>query len=165
MMAKLIQKMVGTSCRPCSPFEYRDMSIKLKNRTSESTRSFERIQKCLVEHGAQRIMYEYTGTGLIKGITFDILMNGVTMPVIMPSRYENVAKILYKKEYERCTEAQKKQSYGTAWANIRDWIEVQMALYDTSMVKMAEVFFPYIAHKSGGTLFEYIEKNPQQLLN
>lgn len=140
------------------------MQAKLKNRTSESTRSFDRIQKCLVEHSAKKIMYEYTDTGLIEGINFEILMNEVPMIIKMPARYNNVAKILYGKGFTDCSEAQKKQAYGTAWANIRDWIEVQMAMLDTQMVQMAEVFFPYIVHKSGGTLFEYISKNPKLLL-
>jgi hypothetical protein len=49
------------------------------------------------------------------------------------------------------------QPYRTGWKNIHDWIVSQMAMLDTEMVKIEEVFLPYLMHKSGQSVFEWME--------
>ncbi len=125
--------------------------IKLKNtraRKHNKSSSIERIQKCLLDHRAKSISYEYADDGRITGLTFGIEINGVTVGVRLPARVENVERIL-----GATTNSQKEQAYVTAWANIRDWIEAQLALVDTEMVRMEEVFLPYVVIGSQ-TVFE-----------
>jgi hypothetical protein len=50
------------------------------------------------------------------------------------------------------------QEYRTAWRNVLDWIEAQMAMIDTGMVKLIEVFLPYMTDGTGTTYFEVLEK-------
>jgi len=51
------------------------------------------------------------------------------------------------------------QARRTAWANIRDWLDAQMALIETEQVKLEEIFLPYMTDRSGKTLFEYMQEN------
>ena len=51
------------------------------------------------------------------------------------------------------------QPYRTAWATIRDWVSAQMALLDWDMVKLEEIFLPYMVHYDGHTYFEKLEEH------
>ena len=50
------------------------------------------------------------------------------------------------------------QAARTAWRTIKDWIDAQMALVAVEMVKVEEIFLPYVYdERLGQTLFEAIE--------
>ena len=42
----------------------------------------------------------------------------------------------------------------TAWRNIHDWIFTQMALSKSCDVPVDQVFLPYLADKTGRTLYD-----------
>jgi hypothetical protein len=51
-----------------------------------------------------------------------------------------------------------------SWRIIKDWVEAQMAIIETHMVTIAQVFLPYAVTSNGQTLYEYIGQNTQLLL-
>ena len=135
----------------------------LKNYTSEGRGTFDKIQRVLASHGANRIMYDYGPDGTLTAITFGLDINGQTMGFRLPALVENVVQIMYGGEdrygrQKKITQAQRDQAYRTAWANIRDWIDAQMALIDTRQVKLEQVFLPYLIMKGNETLFEQLER-------
>ena len=65
---------------------------------------------------------------------------------------------MYRKQYEYLNEKHQSQAYRTAWANIRDWLDAQMALIQTQQVKIEEVFLPYMAVGKEKTLFQQMEE-------
>lgn len=134
----------------------------LKNYTSEGRGTFEKIQKVLASHGANKIMYDYGPDGQLTAITFGLEINGQQMGFRLPALVENVVQIMYGKKdrygnVKKITGAQRDQAYKTAWANIRDWIDAQMALIDTRQVKLEQVFLPYLIVNNNQTLFEQLE--------
>ena len=48
-------------------------------------------------------------------------------------------------------ESRRQQAIRTSWRILKDWVEVQMALLETGMVTMDEIFLPY--RLSGGQTF------------
>jgi hypothetical protein len=68
-----------------------------------------------------------------------------------------------KIENER-KEKQDNFAYNVAWANIKDWILAQMALYETQIVTMPQIFLPFLMLGKGQTLYNQLE-NKQFLLN
>jgi peroxiredoxin family protein len=52
----------------------------------------------------------------------------------------------------------KEQAERVAWRILKDWVEAQMALLDIEMVKMEEIFMPYIVDQKGQTLYEKLEQ-------
>ncbi|MES2060230.1 MAG: hypothetical protein V4438_04335 [Patescibacteria group bacterium] len=142
--------------------------MSLKNSTSNTTRTFEKIQKVLSEHGANKIMFDYE-KNLPSCITFQIDVEGNPISFRLPALIDNVMQIMYggKDRYgniKKITDIQREQAYRTGWANIRDWVDAQMALIDTKQVKLIQVFLPYAVTKSGQTVFEKMAENPQFLL-
>jgi len=136
----------------------------IKNYTSNSKQTFDIIQKCLIQHKAQQIMFEYEDNGTVKALAFVLKINDKIFGFRLPARLENVEKMFFiEKNKKRQTwqhkielnDEEKQQAYRTAWANIRDWITAQMALIDTEQVKMEEVFLPYMVVGNNKTLFEH----------
>jgi len=135
----------------------------LKNYTSEGRGTFEKIQKVLASHGANRIMYDYGPDGQLTAITFGLDINGQPMGFRLPAMTDNVYQLMYggMSKYHNGRDISAKryeQAYKTAWANIRDWIDAQMALIDTRQVKLEQVFLPYLIVKGNETLFEQLER-------
>lgn len=133
----------------------------LKNTYARSTsRPIETIQSELARHGAKSINLDYEN-GQAVAIVFSLEISGNRHGFKMPARVENVLVKLYGKR-RIYTDTQKKQAYVTAWACIRDWITAQLALIDINLVKMEEVFLPYMLIAENKTVFDMYEQ--QQFL-
>lgn len=140
----------------------------LKNYTSAGRNTFDKIQQILSEHHADRIMFDYKD-GKVISITFSLTVEGKMMGFKLPALVENVTEILYGGEdrygrEKKITDLQREQAYKTAWANVRDWIDAQLALVATRQAKIQHVFLPYLIMKGGKTLAETIETDPGFLL-
>lgn len=117
------------------------MSIKNAYVTSSMENILKDIQKTLVSHNAQKIMYEYDN-GKVVGLTFGIKVGENEIGVKLPTKVKECELIMIKQRvFDR---TKKDHSLRVAWANIRDWVSAQMAMIDLNMVKMEEVFLPYI---------------------
>ena len=55
------------------------------------------------------------------------------------------------------------QAVKVAWRIIKDWVEAQMAILETEMVKMEQIFLPYVIVPNGQTLYEVIANKHFQL--
>ena len=124
----------------------------IKNYTSNSKQTFDKIQKVLITHRAKGIFFEYEETGKIKSLAFTLDIGGKVIGFKLPSRVDMVKKLFDNEGYRYDEE----QPYKTAWANIRDWLDAQMALIDTGQVKIEEVFLPYAVNREGKIYFEVI---------
>lgn len=56
------------------------------------------------------------------------------------------------------------QARRTAWRQIYHWIDAQVALVQVKMVKMDQIFLPYMTDNKGQTVYERFE-NRKLLLN
>lgn len=129
----------------------------IKNYTSQGKNTFDVIQKCLATHGAQKLMFDYDQQGEITTLSFAMDIDGRLIGFRLPARIDQVEIVLKESARWRSQEELHSQAYKTGWANIRDWVTSQMALVDTRMAKMQEVFLPYITRKDGKTLYESLE--------
>jgi hypothetical protein len=130
----------------------------LKNYRSEMpvSRIFESLTKLLVSHGARQITFDYDSDGRAVGLAFTIETPQGTLPIKLPARAEKVGKVMERQRAEGWTKPE--QHYRTAWKNIHDWVAAQMALLETEMVKLEEIFLPYLVDHTGKTFFESVEQ-------
>ena len=56
------------------------------------------------------------------------------------------------------------QAKRIAWRQILRWVEAQLALVETGMVKIQEVFIPYMLMDKGKTLYEKLEETQFKML-
>lgn len=129
-------------------------------------RTISEIEMVLIENGCNAVLKEYTA-GAIEAVSFRISVNGQDIPFRLPCRWQAIAGIFMKRKAGKWNytlgDATKKacadKGRRVAWRQILRWVEAQCALVQTDMVKMEEVFFPYIQSKSGQTLYELHEKS------
>jgi len=132
------------------------------------------IQMILGRYGACGVMTQFKD-GEVEAVFFKVLFLGKEVPFRLPCRWEPIEKefrsrvkkwpistnenVLVKEKEIR------DQAKRVAWRQILRWVEAQMALVETDMVKVQEVFLPYIqTNIEGQTLFDKIENNGLKLL-
>ncbi len=127
------------------------------------------IQENLVKHGARSVMANYTQHGTIEALSFQIATpEGRIMSIRLPCDPEPVYRVLEQQYRERKIPqkyATKEQSLRVAWRIVKNWVKAQMALLETQMVKIEQIFLPYAIVKDGRTLFEAMKNNKFQLLD
>ena len=69
---------------------------------------------------------------------------------VLPAAVDGTLRAFQKSKVK----ADQNQAEMTAWRNIRDWVLAQMALVESCDVPLDEVFFPYLANKSGMTVYQ-----------
>jgi len=121
------------------------------------------IQKCLSAHGASAILTDYED-GYVKAISFKIEFDGKQIGFRLPTDWEPVLKLLENERKVPRSLCTREQAVRVAWRIVKDWVLAQMAIVDTKMVNLGEVFLPYAITKSGQTLAEKISKDPKFLL-
>ena len=50
--------------------------------------------------------------------------------------------------------ANHQQAVRIAWRIVKDWVRAQMAILETEMVKMEQIFLPYMITNNNQTLYE-----------
>lgn len=103
---------------------------------------------------------EYGDDGRVKALAFNVKMPNGELPIRLPINTAATLKVLQRQWDERLIEskyAKNDQAYRVAWRNIFHWVSAQMALLETEMVKMEEIFLGYVITPGGQTIFEVME--------
>ena len=113
------------------------------------------IQRLLGKHGAKAIMLNYDQEGNVSALSFQMSVNERDIAFRLPCDWRPVLKILeHDPKAKRHAKVDQARAVRVAWRIVKDWVEAQMALIDTYMVEVQEVFLPYAITKSGKTLYE-----------
>ena len=108
------------------------------------------IQGCLVKHGARKIMQDYDSDGKPQALCFAIETKFGMRGVKLPANVDAVHKVLEKQKV-KCN---REQAERVAWRILKDWVEAQMAILESEMVAMDEIFLPYMVSNNGLTAYE-----------
>lgn len=117
------------------------------------------IQAQLVKHGAKKIMQDYDEVGHITALIFMIDTPLGPRGIRLPANTEAVHAVLLRQKVK----CDRDQAERVAWRIIKDWVEAQMAILESEMVQMDEIFLPYMIDRSGKTLFQKYQ-NDQLML-
>lgn len=115
------------------------------------------IQKILVTHGARKIIIDYDDQGRTSKLYFQVpSSDGIEKSIRLPANVSSVYELMLrqKKAGKIKTVVNYDQAERTAWRNIKDWVEAQMALLETEQAQFEEIFLPYMVSRRGQTFFE-----------
>lgn len=129
-------------------------------------RTVSEIQKTLGQNGATSILIEYE-KGEVSSLFFRIRVKGSDVPFRLPCRSEQIYQKLIgrmKKIRESRIDDHKTQAKRVAWRQVLRWVQAQLALVETEMVTMEEVFLPYMQGRGGKTLYELMSNNNFKML-
>ena len=121
------------------------------------SRTVAQIQAKLVEHGARAVMMEYDDRGRITALAFNVKMPNRELPIRLPIDTDSTLRVLQRQADNREIPgryAREEHAYRVAWRIIKDWVEAQMSLLETEMVRMEEIFLPYVITPSGQTIYQ-----------
>lgn len=115
------------------------------------------IQGILVAHGARSILMSYGKDGSIESLSFIVETPYGDMPIRLPINARAVLNVL---EEQRVPPryANYPQAVRIAWRIVKDWVRAQMAILETEMVKMEQIFLPYVIVKDDKTLYEVMKE-------
>jgi hypothetical protein len=140
--------------------------MNIKNYTTKvpANQSIQEIQESLLKHGATQFLLEYEqGTGRIQSLKFILELGGQKIPFSMPLNWQVFQKVMKEQGNRRWNDED--YCYRVAWRVLRDWVMVNMALYETQMIDFRQMFLAYAVMKDGRTLFEQVVTDPKFLLN
>ncbi len=128
--------------------------------TVTSLKSIGEIQGSLVTHGANRILMDYED-GEPVGLSFIINTPYGDMPFRLPANIDRVQSVLNKQRVR--TTVPRDLASRVAWRILKDWIRAQMAILETEMVSIDQIFLPYMQVKGGKILYEVMLDRHLQL--
>ena len=117
------------------------------------------IQRQLVKHGAKKIMQDYDNNGHIAALTFLIDTPAGMRGIRLPANVDKVHTVLHRQKVK----CDREQAERVAWRIVKDWVEAQMAILESEMVQMDEIFLPYMVNNNGQTFFEAYRNNQLML--
>lgn len=112
------------------------------------------IMSILAKHGASAVRIEYGYGGIILALSFNVKTEKGEIEIRLPVAPDNALAVIRKSKAPRhlCT---REQAEKVAWRIVKDWVEAQMAIIETEMVTMDQVFLPYWVMPDGSTLYEH----------
>lgn len=117
------------------------------------------IQGQLVKHGAKKIMQNYDDQGHVAALSFLVNTPGGPRGIRLSANVDAVHAVLLRQKVK----CDREQAERVAWRIVKDWVEAQMAILESEMVQMDEIFLPYMVNNSGQTLFQVYRNNQLML--
>lgn len=117
------------------------------------------IQGQLVKHGAKKIMQDYDDDGRIAALSFLVDTPHGPRGIRLPANVDAVHAVLTRQKVK----CDREQAERVAWRIVKDWVEAQMAILESEMVQMDEIFLPYMVNGQGQTLFQAYRNNQLML--
>lgn len=117
-------------------------------------RTVSEIERILVKHGATVFLKEYDTDKALSNISFKVPMPQGDLSFRLPIDVGATLRVLVKQGVPR-SYATEQQAARVAWRIVKDWIAAQMAILETEMVRMEQIFLPYLVVDRGNkTLYE-----------
>ncbi|GAI93916.1 unnamed protein product, partial [marine sediment metagenome] len=100
---------------------------------------------------------EYDDRGRITALAFKVRMPNRDLPIRLPIDAAATLRVLQRQADNReipARYAKEEHAYRVAWRIIKDWVEAQMSLLQTEMVRMEQIFLPYVITPGGKTVYQ-----------
>lgn len=121
------------------------------------------ITKCLRQHGAEKIVTDYTDQ-IPTAVTFCLTINNNLVAFSLPANYDGVLRAMQKDKKVPNSKCTKEQALRVSWRIVKDWVEAQMAIVEAQLAELAEVFLPYAVTNNGTTLYKQIKTQGMPLI-
>ncbi len=128
--------------------------------TVTALKSIGEIQGILVAHGAKSILMDYD-MGEPIGLSFIIETPYGDTPFRLPASIDRVQAVLNKQRIRSVVP--KDLASRVAWRILKDWVRAQMAILETNMVSIDQIFLPYMQVDGGKILYEVMLDHKLQL--
>ena len=129
----------------------------------EAIKTVTEIQAILVKHGAKSIITNYDDKGYVESLSFLVKTPQGEAEIKLPVNPDAVLKVLSRQGVPHRYQDQA-HAVRIAWRIIKVWVAAQMALLETEMVNLDQIFLPYVETSSGKTMYQLFQERQQKLL-
>ena len=131
------------------------------NYTTEirAEKSIGEIQKMLTARGADTIVIQYAD-GSPGALFFIVPTPYGKIPFRLPANIEAVKRVMERQRVRKKVPSD--MASRVAWRILKDWVKAQMAILETEMVDLQEIFLPYMVSQNK-TLYEVMKEHRLQL--
>jgi len=115
------------------------------------------IQRKLAKAGAQAILCEYDDNGVMSAMSFRTQTPHGAIFFRLPAQMDGVYRALCKDSKVPRRLKTHEQAAKVAWRILKDWIEAQLAIIESGLAELTQVFLPYAQDANGSTVYESIK--------
>lgn len=124
----------------------------------DAARTISEIQARLGKAGARNVTVDYAD-GLPVALSFAIETPIGLFAYRLPADVDAVQKLLIRQaqtgQLSRTAKFfSKEQAARVGWRIVKDWLEAQLALIETEMVRLEQIMMPFLVMDTGRTLYE-----------
>jgi len=114
------------------------------------------IVSLLGRKGATAVMMEFDA-GEVGSLSWQVKTPHGELPFRLPANIAAVRKVLERQGVGRKDPQEAlDQARRVAWRILKTWVMAQMALLETEMVTLDQLFLPYLCTGGGATLYDYM---------
>lgn len=114
------------------------------------------IMKLLGSFGAGDIHIKNDNDGNPIALSFSFMVENNMVVFKLPCNYLGVFEVM-KKDIKVLNKYKTKgQALRVSWRILKDWVQAQLAIIQSKLATMPEVFLPYVVLPNGSTFFEHI---------
>lgn len=130
--------------------------------TIQASKTIAELQEILRRHGAKAILINYDDEGFIESLSFNMVTPRGDFSISLPVKPDNILKVLERHNVPKAYQ-NKEQAIRIAWRIVKAWTQAQMAILETEMVEIDQIFLPYIETAPGKTVYNSFLENRAQL--
>ncbi|MDH3599865.1 MAG: hypothetical protein OEU26_09550, partial [Candidatus Tectomicrobia bacterium] len=123
----------------------------------EAEKTLMEISRILTKHGAKAILTEFDREGDVAVLSFRVEFGERDIAFRLPADWRPILTLLERDKRVPKRLKIKGQAIRVAWRIIKDWVEAQMALIETQMVTLDQVFLPYAVMEDGQTVYAHLQ--------
>ena len=131
--------------------------------TIDPTRTAGEISGLLAAKGARSVNIDYH-KGEPVALSFSIEAYGKLFAFRLPCNVEGYERAMTRNGQIPQRYKTTEQAKRTAWRNLKEWVEVQLAFIETQQAELTQIFLSYIITDSGQTLFQRLTQDSKGLL-
>jgi len=133
------------------------MAIYMQTTKIDTAKTASEISNLLAEANARQVVTDYKERRPVS-LTFVMDVDGAELGFRLPVRAEAIFRLLQKQRSPTRRQYAEKddlaQAERVAWRQVLRWVQAQLALIETGMVKTEEVFMPYVRLNTDQTMYE-----------
>ena len=139
------------------------MPIKNYTTAIKTEKTLAEIHKRLTAAGARAILSDYDEDQVLTSISFRVPTPIGLMSFQLPANIDKTHAVLVRQRVQPKFRS-KEQAARVAWRILKDWLDAQLALIETEMVTVDQVFLPYDQTNTGETVYEKLIESGSGIL-
>jgi len=113
------------------------------------------ITGILADHGAKAVLMNYDNEGQLESLSFRIATPQGDIGIRLPVDPDAVLKVMARQGVTK-KYLNRAHAIRVAWRIVKHWVEAQLAIVETEMVRTEQVFLPYMMVDKEQSLYEAI---------